>query len=73
MLYCKAGLGRTGVFRIALTYAMRTLQGKFRIPPGVLLENYRENTRYGVQTPDQFAYLRLICSTIDAMTSEDNA
>jgi hypothetical protein len=70
-IHCKAGLGRTGVFRIALTYAMRTIAGKFRIPPGVLLENYRENTRYAVQTPNQFDYLRVLCKHIDAIHSED--
>jgi len=69
-IHCKAGLGRTGVVRMALTYAMRALREEARISPGILLESYRATTRYGVQTPDQFNYLRTLCQGIDELCGD---
>jgi len=70
-IHCKAGLGRTGVARIALRYAFRRLQNASHIPPHILLESYRHNHRYGVQTPDQFDYLCKLCTQIDHLIESE--
>jgi hypothetical protein len=64
-IHCRAGLGRTGVLRIAIQYALNHLRKSPRISPVILLEAYRTNFRYAVQTPNQLAYLENLCVNID--------
>jgi len=68
-IHCRAGLGRTGVFRIALEYAMRKVANKPTISPALLLQTYRDTYRYGVQTNIQFGYLDALCQEIASISS----
>lgn len=49
-IHCRAGLGRTGVFRLALEYALRELNKEPLLSAAILLKEYRKTHRYGVQT-----------------------
>ena len=64
-IHCQQGLGRTGVVRIALEYALRKLEGETTLNPGELTMWYRTEHRYGIQTADQFEYLYKLCHEID--------
>lgn len=64
-IHCLAGLGRTGVFRVAVEYALRKIRQEPKLSAAMLLKTYRETCRYGVQTPEQLSYLAVVCDEID--------
>ena len=66
-IHCKSGLGRAGVFRVALEFAMDKLDGKPGLSVAKYVETFRSNYRYAVQTPEQFRYLHDLCSEIDTV------
>jgi len=65
-IHCRAGMGRAGVFRVAVDYAVRLLQKEPEMSPALLLRDYRCRYRYGVQTMLQMAYLSDLCEEIKA-------
>ena len=70
-IHCQSGLGRSGVFRIALEYALSKIDNEQPNSPFKLVEAFREKYRYAVQTANQFQYLHDLCDDIDQIYEKE--
>jgi hypothetical protein len=68
-IHCRSGLGRAGVFRLAVEYARRNIQDEEIIPIRKMVEDYRKHCRYAIQTAEQFQFLHDLCGIIDKILS----
>jgi protein tyrosine phosphatase len=66
-IHCRSGLGRAGVFRLALEHARSLVKGESPINISDMIIDYREKYRHAVQTPNQFQYLYRLCELIDSV------